>query len=248
MSKEKRILDIMLDVETLSTANNPVLTQLSAVSFRLEDGKPLDEFNKFINPQSCVRLGLTCSDGYIGLNKPECTMDFWLKQPDEVFKKVILKAFLEGEELPAVLDAFTAWVKATMIKNNCTHVKVYGNGPAADCVWVRSAYEACQQNPPWQYWDDACVRTYVDQEERIYGVSTKRSMVFKGEKHNAIDDCKHQIAYVCEIYKKQKESAKAEIELKDKNEDLENQVNVCKEVIVSLQKELRALTKKKKNK
>lgn len=246
MKKEKRILDIMLDVETLSTANNPVLTQLSAVSFRIEDGIPLDEFNKFINPQSCVKVGLTCSDGFIGLNKPECTMDFWLNQPSEVFKKVILKAFLEGEDLPVVLEAFTAWVKETMEKNNCTHVKVYGNGPAADCVWVRSAYDACQLNPPWQYWDDACVRTYVDMEERIYNASTKRNMTFKGEKHNAIDDCKHQIAYVCEIFKKQKASAQAEITLEDENTDLKNAFYTQQDVIAALKKELKDLKKKKK--
>jgi len=191
-------LDIMLDVETLGNGLKPVITQLSAVSFQIESGKPLSEFNRFIKPQSCAKVGLSCESPYGSVP----TMDFWLKQEESVFNKVILKAFTEGEELREVLFAFTDWLKEEMKKNNCSKVKVWGNGPVADCVWVRSAYNACSIEAPWKYWDDADVRTYDDIGMRAFNFNSKKEIEFKGEKHNAIDDCKNQIKRVCAVFEK----------------------------------------------
>lgn len=186
-------LDIMVDLETLGNSTNPVLVQLAAICFKIEEGKPLDEINLLINPKSCVKVGLKSSGD---------TLDFWLKQDDQVIKNVIVKSLLEGKDLKEVLLSFSLWIKEMMKKYNCKKVKIYGNGPAADCVWIRSAYEACNLEKPWFYFDDVCVRTYVDIGVRAFNFNPKKDMKFEGEKHNAIDDVKHQIKYVSAIYKK----------------------------------------------
>lgn len=184
-------LDIMLDLETLGNSNSPVIVQLAAVCFKIEEGKPLDSFNELINPSSCGKVGLTCSGD---------TMDFWLKQDSELIKKIICKAINEGKELSLVLEEFSKWIKDMMKKHNCKYVKVYGNGPAADCVWIRSAYKACKMENPWMYWDDVCVRTFKDIAIRKYGLNIKKDIPFVGEMHNAIDDCKHQIKIVSTVF------------------------------------------------
>ena len=196
--KNNQTLDIMLDLETLGNSTKPVLTQLAAVCFKINDGVALDSFNELVNPQSCAKVGLSCDKGSFDVDP---TMDFWLKQDPEVFNKVILKAFTEGKELNSVLNLFTKWLNEMKAKHNCKSIRVWGNGPAADCVWVRSAYLACRLDPPWKYWDDRCVRTYVDMGLE-FDFNPKKDMKFEGEKHNAIDDCKHQIKYLCAIHKK----------------------------------------------
>lgn len=193
-------LDIMLDVETLGNSNNPVITQLAAVPFNLKVGVLGDDsFNEFIKPQSAKKYGLTCDPSNMKIGT---TLDFWLTQDEEVFKNVILKAFLEGKDLKEVLEKFSQWIENLKVKYNCKKVKIYGNGPAADCVWVRSAYNACGLDLPWNFWDDQCVRTFVDISVRAFNFNPKKDMKFEGEKHNALDDCKHQIKYVCAIFRK----------------------------------------------
>lgn len=192
-------LDIMVDIETLGNSTSPIITQLSAVPFILEDNKsfPEDAFNKFIKPQSCSKVGLTCDRGEKGI---DLTIDWWLKQDEEVFNKVILKAFTDGENISEVLVAFTQWLQDMMKKHNCRRIKVYGNGPAADCVWIRSAYLACNMTPPWKFWEDVCVRTYVDMAQRALGMNVKKDTPFVGDKHNAIDDCIYQITMVQSVF------------------------------------------------
>lgn len=192
-------IDIMLDVESLGLSNKPVLAQLSAVAFKISDGVTLGEFNKMIKPQSGVKVGLSCA----GLDSKGGTcLDWWLTQDDATFKNVIVRALLEGEDLPVVLSAFSNWVEEMKQANKTKTAKVYGNGPAADCVWVRSAYEACGLKAPWMFFDDACVRTYVDIGRRVFSFDPKKEIPFVGDKHDAIADCKHQIKYVTAIYNK----------------------------------------------
>lgn len=200
MSKKLDRLDIMLDLETLGNSDKPVLTQLAAVAFSLESGETFSDFNHLIKPQSCVKAGLTCAPRKTSYQ--DSTLDFWLRQDEETFNQVILKAFTEGKDLGFVLKEFSQWIDSLKKQYGVKTIKVYGNGPAADCVWLRSAYDAVNLEAPWKYWDDADVRTYVDLGIRKLNFNPKKDMVFEGKKHDAIDDCKHQIKYVCAIYKK----------------------------------------------
>lgn len=191
-------LDIMLDVETLGNNDAPVLLQLAARAFKIEEGTTsLGEFNMLINPQSCNRVGLKCNGD---------TMDFWLAQDNQVIQDVLVQALSLGFDLEHTLVEFSDWVLGMKKKYNAKKVRMYGNGPSADCTWVRSAYKAAKIETPWKYWDDVCVRTYVDIGIRAFNFNPKKDMPFTGNKHNALDDCQHQINYVVAIYNKIKEA------------------------------------------
>lgn len=203
-----KTLDIMLDLETLGKEHNPVIVQLSAVAFDIENDKlyPEDAFNELISPHSCAKIGLTTR----GEDDSGSTMDFWLKQDPQVFEKVVLNAFVNGKNISDVLTSFSKWCENMKKKYDCDNIKIYGNGPAADCVWVRSAYKAAKLNPPAKYWDDNCVRTFVDIGRRILKTNPKDTTKRIGAHHNAIWDCNNQILWVLDIVAKMKGQEKSQ--------------------------------------
>ncbi len=200
-------LDIMLDLETIGLCDNVVLTQISAVAFNMQKvkhkvpfdnypiqkGSTLSEFNVHIDAKSCVANGLKV-DG--------STVEWWLKQPEDVINNVFVKAIMGGEGtygLPVALESFKNWIDETKKKYKKKYVNVWGNGMLADNKWIRQAFKACSMPEPWQFYQDRDVRTIVELGKRIFQYDYK-SVEFEGQKHNALDDCKHQIKYVCEIF------------------------------------------------
>lgn len=49
---------------------------------------------------------------------------------------------------------------------------------------------------PWKFYNDMCVRTFVRQCSLMTGRDFAREQVFEGTKHVALDDCRHQVAYL----------------------------------------------------
>jgi hypothetical protein len=208
-------VDIMLDLETMGLCDNTIITQISAVAFNLETettvdnatvvnkGTTLDTFNVYINARSCVNKGLKI-DG--------SSVEWWLKQPKDIFDKVFLRSFSnntrdEVVDLPEALQQFTDWVNK-LKKDHCIvygnhnegNVAVWGNGILADNKWLRQAYKSCSMEEPWHYTQDRDVRTIVDMGKRLIKNYDPKKIVFVGEKHNAVDDCLHQIKYVCDVF------------------------------------------------
>lgn len=191
-----KILDIMLDLETFGVGNNPVIIQLSAVPFDIEAGLIVDEhltFNMLIEPMSCVSKGLTVNGS---------TVEWWLKQNMTVIDKVFVESVKNGNGLSDTLNAFSKFLKEAKEKCGVQEIRLWGNGLLADNKWLESAYEACKIPNPWKYHEHSDVRTLVDIGLRVFNIDPKKEIPFTGEKHNAIDDCKHQIKYCSEIYKR----------------------------------------------
>lgn len=49
---------------------------------------------------------------------------------------------------------------------------------------------------PWKFYNDMCVRTFVVQCKMMTGRDFRKEVAFKGVKHKALDDCRHQIEYL----------------------------------------------------
>lgn len=192
-NRKNQTIDIMLDLETLGNQNCPVLIQLSAVAFNLETKEIYGQYNSLISPQSCVKAKLQ-SDG--------STVDWWLQQEMSVVKKVFVDAVTSGKDLSVTLDEFTLFVNNLKKTYQTEEVLIWGNGMLADNRWILSAYNAVKKEPPWCFWQDQDVRTMVNLGHRLLNFDPKKDIPFEGEKHNAIDDCKHQIKYICAIYEK----------------------------------------------
>lgn len=188
-----KTLDIMLDLETLGLGNAPVINQISAVACNLETGETFEEFNRIVSPQSCVKLGMTITG---------TTVEWWLKQEPNVVARVFTDSLIIGIEIGTALKEFSEFIAKVKKDHEVTDVRVWGNGLLADNKWIESAYELAKIPAPFKYWESSDVRTLVDLGIRLYDFDPKKDAVFVGEKHNAIDDCKHQIKYCSDIYKK----------------------------------------------
>ena len=185
-------IDIMLDVETLGVGNSPVLLQIAAIPFDIETGETFAGFNQFINPKSCIKSGLEIDSG---------TVKFWLNEDLEAIQKVLIAAIESEDSLDIVLSMFSIFVER--VENfHKKKVRVWGNGVLADNKWIESAYIKLGKKLPWKYNANSDVRTLVDLGKRLLDIDPKNTIEFTGTKHDAIDDCLHQIKYCSEIYKK----------------------------------------------
>lgn len=189
--QKKGVFDIMLDLETLGNETSPVIVQLAAVAFDIKTGETFEEFNQLIDPSTSVKKGLKSTGSCV---------DWWLTQDKEVFLKVVAKAIETGKPLEEVLSAYANFIQDVLKSHNAYAVKVWGNG--VDNAWLMDSYYACRLNVPYPFWDMNDVRSIVDLGKRFFNHDPKKTMPFVGKKHDAIDDCKHQIKYLVDIIKR----------------------------------------------
>jgi hypothetical protein len=167
------MMQVMLDLETMSTQYNATIASIGAVKFTVEDGV-VDTFYQTVDVQSCKDVGLHVSKD---------TVRWWMKQ-SKAAREALLK-----DTIP-LLDALTKFSKWFGSKS----LPVWGNGATFDNVIITSAYEAVDLARPWKYFDDRCYRTIrsliqIPDEER------------KGVYHNALDDAVYQTNHLLNILK-----------------------------------------------
>lgn len=190
-------IDLMLDLETLSLDSYAVITQISAVPFELSKGILGDfrPFNELINPISSARAGAKI-DG--------STIEWWFKQEDSVIQKVFMESLQNGKDVRGVLEGFSDYIKSLKTECDVKNVYLWGNGVKADNVWLENQYKLLGMKYPVTYRDDMDVRTLMRLGKEL-GIDLRDGIKFVGEKHNAIDDCNHQIEYVCRTFNAIKE-------------------------------------------
>ena len=173
---------IMVDIETLSTNSNGVVTTISAVEFELETGKTGVEFEIAIDIKEQINAG-----AIIDID----TVVWWFSQDEEAIKSMLrLKKF----KVDIALQLFNDWFDQIDTSNN--DIKLWGNGVSFDNVMIRNLYKRHDIEFALPFWCDNDVRTLV-----TLGNIDTRSFDFKGIKHRGIDDCKHQVNYCHAAYK-----------------------------------------------
>lgn len=172
--------NVMLDLETMGTANNAAIVSIGACFFNIATGDIGDKFD-------CqVFLGNSSKYGEIDGN----TVLWWLKQDDEARKK------LNSPDAISLIEALGQFSNFIGGRNVC----VWGNGASFDCVILRSAYNARSMDAPWPFYMERDVRTIVDLGRSILNFDPKADMLFSGVRHSAVDDAVHQSKYVSAIY------------------------------------------------
>lgn len=169
---------VMLDLETLGNGNNAVIIQISAIVFNPITQETFNEFNVTINPDTSLKYGMEIDIS---------TIEWWIEKSDTY--KNIKKNRVSIEE---ALDKFSNFYKS--YANNCD---VCGNGVAFDNVILRNAYRKTGKKCPWHYRNDFDLRTL----RKLYGKDIEIAEGARGEAHNAIDDCKYQIAWTSPMIK-----------------------------------------------
>ena len=170
-------LNITIDIETLSTSSNALITQIGAVC---DHG----EFQQFVDIQNSMNAGFSVDAS---------TITWWMKQTDEARKRFQTK----GRPIVTSLENFSEWVETmrqAMARQVGTtpdqvEVLVWGNGAAFDNCVLSNAYRRVGVQQPWSYKNDRCYRTLKELVE--CGVPH-----IDGVAHDALDDARYQHAHL----------------------------------------------------
>ncbi|KAL2062440.1 hypothetical protein VTL71DRAFT_6706 [Oculimacula yallundae] len=190
--------NIMLDLECTGILPNPCILQIGAVHFDLDTG---EEYSHFCTPVSLK----SCED--VHLESTEETLRWLLQNSPQV-----LTASKTSEvSISQALFRFNIFLRNAIRKtrqqleetgrlyaSDKSEPMIWGNGAVADNIWINSAYTACDMadRKPWTYKNDMCVRTLVRTANDMLGRDFAKEERFQGTRHDALDDCRHQIRYM----------------------------------------------------
>lgn len=166
------MLQVMLDLETMSTKSNAAIASIGAVMFSKDDGI-IDKFYRTVDLRTCKGAGLHVD--------PE-TVKWWSQQSEEAQKALTI----DNVSLNQALDDFNEWYGKDK-------KPVWGNGATFDNVIISHAYETINLTKPWPFYLDYCYRTMKKQFEKIE--ADKR----EGVHHNALDDATFQANHLIKI-------------------------------------------------
>lgn len=169
---------VMLDLETWGTRPGSVITSIGAVRFDIT-GIDDDVFYRHIDPDKSMKYGLTVDAS---------TIMWWMQQAEEARMEFINAK--KGDPRN-ILNLFSYWFADSEY--------LWGNGAAFDNVLLNAAYVAVGETPPWYFWNDRCFRTMKNQYPHVVEPE------FKGTKHSALADARHQAEWLIKIWEKMEE-------------------------------------------
>jgi exodeoxyribonuclease VIII len=172
-------MDVMLDLETLSTRPNAVILSMGAVKF--------DPFSLRIDVDEGINVRVDVDEQTaLGRHVQQETIDWWATQPQEVQEE----AFAEHQrisltELVKLLNKFLVGAD-----------NIWCQGPVFDIAILEDLYRQLGIPTPWQYWQIRDSRT-------LFGVHGDPRDRNRHGAHNALLDCCYQAMGVQEIYQQQ---------------------------------------------
>lgn len=175
-------IHLMIDLEIMGKNPDAPIISIGAIFFDPQTGDMGPEFSKTID--------LETAGGVIDRD----TIKWWLKQSREAQSAILT------DEIP--LDDALLQLREFIAENSGEFfVQVWGNGANFDNVILRRSYERQGIPCPWHYHNDRDVRTIVELGKAI-DFDARTAIPFEGERHNALDDARHQAKYVSAIWQK----------------------------------------------
>lgn len=171
-------LDVMIDIETLSTRGNAAVISIGAVWFNpitLDVGLPI---HLRVDMDSAIKSG-----GHVDGN----TVAWWLQQSQAARDGVT-----QGTALPlwAALEKLSDYLHSVAPE---PEVRVWGNGADFDMTILASAYGRVCLPLPWRYYNVRCFRTLAKLHPAI------KPPADVGTAHNAAADALHQALHALAI-------------------------------------------------
>lgn len=131
-----------------------------------------------VSPTSCLNIGMHLNNE---------TIEWWEDKADTL--RLLQK---DQESIRYMVASFTGFWNERCDENT----KLWGKGPSFDCTILASAYRLLGYNIPWKYYNERCVRTYLDGHER----SIKENVEFVGVPHMPFSDANYQISCMKHVY------------------------------------------------
>jgi len=175
-------MNIMLDLETLSSKPNAAIVAIGACSFGKEGVH--QKFYAPINPQSSEDHGLHISAS---------TFAWWTQQSAEARALFAVK---DAASLGEGLDMFSRWCVGA------NALEMWGNGADFDCAILGHAYDVLAKTRPWKYSNNRCFRTLKSlvSKELNAALWTQHSVGLVH--HNALGDAVRQALTAAKILRR----------------------------------------------
>ena len=176
--------NIMVDLETLGTGAKSVIISIGAIAFDEQSDELGQGFYREVDINSCLQQGLEI-DG--------STVAWWIQQSEQARK--VFKADGKTVALSKALVEFTDFL-SFVSKGDLGGIKIWGNGASFDNSILSEAYNACELEQPWKFWNDRCYRTVKNLYNEV------RADERQGTYHNALDDAKfqaHHLIKICQV-------------------------------------------------
>lgn len=182
--EKKPILNIMVDLETASTKENAAILSWAMVPF-FTDGTEftdMEDFYRIVSLTSCF---------FAGMDVDKDTQDWWMKQ-DPKAKSLFLHA--EDENIHGVAMGAYTWLSNLAEKYD---LYMWARGLDFDIPKMEWCFSKFVERPlPYKYNHKMDVRTVLK-----FMQIDQSQFEMQGVKHNALDDCKHDIRMIQEAYK-----------------------------------------------
>ena len=163
---ETKRINIMVDLETLSTEENPTVFQIAACSFDIETGEILSFFEKTAD--------ISCSSQ---LNVSGSTLKWWLNTNKELLADLVNKGNGSEEDM---FKAFHSWlytlVPQVPTDNGFKNIYLWGNGILFDNRIIQQKFKSFGLCHPILYRNDRDVRTIVDLALPLSGYKTEMDL------------------------------------------------------------------------
>ncbi|HRQ87327.1 MAG TPA: 3'-5' exonuclease [Bacteroidia bacterium] len=177
--------EVVIDLEALGTRPGCAILSIGAVAHI--PGTPEDEKEEFYSKlalETCVSAGLKI--------EPD-TLLWWLQQSPEV----LVEAFSGTDHIDWALGSLSAWLSEVASGEG---VLIYGKGPSFDCAILEAAYHARGMEKPWKFWNERCVRTVLDEAERLIGEEAAEGLksIRSEVPHHALWDARAEMKQLSE--------------------------------------------------
>ena len=173
-------MEVMLDLETLSTRGHATILVIAAIKFdRNSPQGKLEDADKFY-----AKISLTSCQS-VGLHVDTKTVDWWEKQDPVIRKEVFGEP---REHLQDALLRFKSWY------GNAE--KIWSHGATFDIPILAEAFARCEIEVPWKFWLARDTRTLFD----LAGLVQKE--LPSDNLHHALHDCWRQIWGVKESFRR----------------------------------------------
>lgn len=168
-------INVMVDLETLSTFPTAGILSIGAVKF--DNEKIIDEFY--------VNLDLKETKSMENFHIDKETLLWWKEQNTEV----LLQALRNSIPVKEGLMKFINWLPKT-------DYTIWANGADFDLPILKNACLSINMNVPWKYWNQRCFRTFVATFDEEY-----KPLKSADSAHNALYDAKLQTEHLFNIFR-----------------------------------------------
>lgn len=181
-------LHIMLDIETCALEENAAILSIALMPFSLDETPAPESLYMVVDTMSCFMAGMAMTT----------SQQWWTQQPAAARMELL---HAEKKPIDTVFREIHSYLSA--LAENHTLV-MWSRGLNFDLPKFEYCYRRFVEKPlPYNYWSVADVRTAL----RMSAVN-HHDIEFVGTRHNALDDCRHQIKLVQAAFAKIKNNQK----------------------------------------